>query len=95
MGDAHKARQPTDFAWFWCRVLACQGVGGPIPPPSDPLEEYVVPMTAARHVFNPLRSRRRTHTIYELEEREEVHAHRRGVTPSDGRKQGKRPRGGI
>ena len=49
------------------------------------LLEYALPMMAAWQVFNPLRPRMRARSIYEVEEREEVHVDRRGVTPSDGR----------
>ena len=38
----------------------------------SPLLGNAVPMMVAGHVFNPLRVRRRTRTVYELEEREAV-----------------------
>ena len=56
------------------------------------LSEDAVPMMAAWHVFQLLRPHKQTRSIYEMEESEAVHAHRQGLTPSDGREQGKRPR---
>ena len=66
-------------------------------PPLSPREQHellecVVPMVAARRALNPLHSRRRTRSIYDVEERNEMHAHRPGVTPSNGRERGKRPK---
>ena len=55
------------------------------------LLEYAVPMMAAWHVLNPARARKRTRSIYEPEEREEVRAHRQGVTLSDGGNEGSNP----
>ena len=45
-------------------------------------------MIAAGHVFNPLRSRRRTYSRHELDEQDGVRAHWLGVIPSDGGSEG-------
>ena len=54
-----------------------------------------MPMGAARQVSNLLGLNRRTGSIHELEEWDEVHAQRQGLTPSEGREGGKRPRIGL
>ena len=51
-----------------------------------------VPISGAPRVFHLLRPLKRTRSIYDMEERDAAQVHRPGLTPSDGREQGKRPR---
>ena len=88
----------------YCRVYGAAGhqdlckfsvrTGAPPLPAAEQsqLPEYAVPMMAAQRVFQPLRPHKRTRPIYETEEREAMYAHSQGLTPSDGRERGKRPR---
>ena len=56
------------------------------------LPECAVPIAGPQRVFQLLRPHKRTRSVYDTEEREAAHAHRPGLTPSDGRERGKRPR---
>ena len=59
------------------------------------VSEYAGPMVAAWHGFQLPRPRKRTRSIYEMEEREELHAQRQEFIPSDGRGRGKHLKVGI